>query len=224
MKSIMVLLLSFTLFACSTTNSRPRDIHSGSDAKVEPSSATQQSQAELTFQETNGALRLNFDANGNWVSIRATATADMQDDSPSSRESALMIATMRAKRTVAEFLNNDVKSFKSLNRIAKSYARSFLGSETHSEDSGASDDADTETLSAVDSDGKATRSEKARQANRLAFVLTEKISDSSAAILKGAYVSSRTYQDGKAVVELTASRISIEAARSVSRLMGGAMQ
>lgn len=66
-----------------------------------------------------------------------------------------MIATMRAKRTLAEFLNNDVKSAKTLNRLAKSYARSFSSTENQEtqlgEDSEAAENEETADKQSVQS-------------------------------------------------------------------------
>ncbi len=218
MKSLFVLMLAVALAACSSTGGKQPPAAPEKAAKQESAAAPL---AESAFQESSGTLNLVFDAKGNWVRITAVGTASLTEDSPGSRETALMIASMRAKRTVAEFLSSDVRTSKTLTRIARSYGKTFQSSETQSVDGAGADDGETADSG---SDGNAVHSEKARQAQRIASVLTERIHDSSSAILKGIYVTRRSFDDGSVSVELTASRESIGAARQVSRIMGGALQ
>lgn len=124
-----------------------------------------------------------------------------------------MIASMRAKRTLAEFLNNNIRSKQSLERIARTYRRSIQDSESLETD-GSADEAEggSDNLS---------RTGRDRQAHRLASVLTERINDSSAAILRGVHLSLQHVQGDRMVVELTVSRTSLGAARNLSRTMSG---
>ena len=218
MKLLFALMLAVALTACSSTGGKQPPAATEKAAKQESGAAPL---AESAFLESSGTVNLIFDAKGNWIRITALGTASLTEDSPGARETALMIASMRAKRTVAEFLSSDVRTSKTLTRIARSYGKTFQSSETQSVDSAGADDDET-----VDggSDGNAVRSEKARQAQRIASVLTERIHDSSSAILKGIHVTRRSFDDGSVSVELTASRESIGAARQVSRMMGGALQ
>ncbi len=84
-------------------------------------------------------------------------------------------------------------------------------------------DLDSDTIADLDIDGKGVRAEKTRQAQRFASILTERIQENSAAILKGAYVSHRALQEGQVVVELTATRQSVAAAHQVSGMMRGTL-
>ncbi|WP_153146426.1 hypothetical protein [Dechloromonas sp. H13] len=218
MKLLFALILAVALTACSSTG--------GKQPPAAPERSGRQDGgaiplAESAFQESSGTLNLMFDAKGNWVRITALGTASLTEDSPGARETALMIASMRAKRTVAEFLSSDVRTSKTLTRIARSYGKTFQSSEAQSADGTGAEDGE-----AADggSEGNSVRSEKARQAHRIASVLTERIHDSSSAILKGIYVTRRSFDDASVSVELTASRESIGAARQVSRMMGGALQ
>ncbi len=115
MKRLTILITVLSLLGCATGNRLP---HPDSPAKTDEASSPQ---TESVFLETSGTLHLVFDADGNWQKIVASGSADLSGDSPTARESALMIAIMRAKRTIAEFMNNDVKSSKTLDRIAKTY-------------------------------------------------------------------------------------------------------
>lgn len=211
MKQLTVLITALALLGCSA----------GKGLQVAESSSPKEGvslpQAESVFQESSGTLHLVFDAEGNWQRITSKGSADLSGESPTARESALMIATMRAKRTVAEFMSNDVKSSKTLNRIAMTYSKNFQASE---QDGARQDDSEA----SVNSDSGETNSTQERQAQRLASKLVEHIQDSSAAIIKGAYVSHRSLEDERIVVELTATRESIGAAKLVSRMMRGSLQ
>ncbi|MDZ7584251.1 MAG: hypothetical protein U0938_05400 [Thiobacillus sp.] len=217
MKTLIVTALALVLTACSSTG----DKQAGSADTKTSAAATRL--AESTFDGTGGTLNLMFDDQGNWTKITARGTASLSEDTPSARETALMIATMRAKRSVAEFLNNDVKSSKTLTRVARIYARAFQSEDTENQ-AASMNDLDSDAMADLDIDGKGARTEKARQAQRFASILTERIQDNSAAILKGTYVSHRALQDGQVVVELTATRQSVAAAHQVSGMMRGTLQ
>lgn len=213
MKSLLASILVLALAACSNLGGKPQDVTESNPKQV----GTAPKLAESDFQESGGALNLVFDAQGNWVKITSKGTADLASDTPSGRETAMMIATMRAKRTVAEFMNNDIRSTKALTRIARSYNQTFQSSESPRPD---------ESMGLGDNESviPLADSEDSRQALRLASTLTERIQDNSSAILKGVYVSNRSVEEGRVIVEVTASRESVEAARQASRMMRGAMQ
>ncbi len=210
MNKLFVAILSLCLLACSSKGVQP----TARSADRPEMSETISPVAESAFQESSGTLNLVFDAKGNWLKITTRGSASLVEDSPAARDSALMIATMRAKRTVTEFLNNDVKSAKTLNRLSKSYAKNFQVAENQE----ASAIEDSEAMPTED-DGQ--RSEQSRQAQRFAEILTERIQDHSAAIIKGSYVSYQALEDGRVVVELTVARESIGAAKQISRQMSG---
>ena len=214
MKQLWLAIVPFVLLACSSPNA----LHtSGTTDRLVTKEIASQA-GESSFQESTGTLNLSFDAKGNWLKITTRSSADLSDESPAAKDSALMIATMRAKRTLAEFLNNDVKSAKTLNRLAKSYARSFSSAENQEtqlgEDSEAAENEETADKQSVQS----------RKSQRFAESLSERIHDNSAAIIKGGYVNYRAFEDGRAIVELTVARESIGVARQLSRMMSGVAQ
>jgi len=213
MKTLIAAMCVLALAGCASTDSKQQDASSSSDK----SSVESRRLAETAFEEAGGTLNLVFDAQGNWVRITAKGTAAMADDTPGGRETAMTIATMRAKRTVAEFLSSEVRSSKTMTRIARSYARTYQSSGNKNPEGSLGID-DDKAMS------QPTDSEEDRQAQRLASTLTEQIRDNSSAILRGAYVSQRTFEGERVTVELTASRESIEAARQLSRMMRGATQ
>jgi len=213
MKTLIAAICVLALAGCASTDSNQQD----ASASSEKSGGESRRLAETAFEEAGGTLNLVFDAKGNWVKITSKGTAAISDDSPGGRETAMTIATMRAKRTVAEFLSSEVRSSKTMTRIARSYARTYQSSDSTKpvESLGVDDDAAMSLPSATEED---------RHAQRLASTLTEQIRDNSSAILKGIFVSQRTFEGERVTVELTASCESIEAARTVSRMMRGVMQ
>ena len=227
MKLLIGLFLVVALRACSSTGSKPP---AAGPEKAEKPEASGSQLAESSFQESNGTLTVMFDAKGNWVRLTAVGAASLTDDSPGAIETALMIAGMRAKRTLAEFIQSDVRSSKALTRIARSYDRAFQSSESQGAGGGIEDA--QEPQEAEDDGGvgggsagaNALRIEKARQARRVATVLTERIHESSSAILKGVQVSRRSVDGDSVRVEVTVSPGSIGTARQVSRMMSGVMK
>lgn len=211
MKTIIVILVTLVLSACSSTNKKSQESSSANSERVG-------TEATAAFNESGAPLKLVFDAAGNWTSISAVATADVLDDSPAGRETALMVATMRTKRAFAEFLHNEIKSATTQTRIARAYSGTYQAS---SRQPGS---VDYEALSEPEIDGNPARMGISKQANRMAAMVTERISDNANAILKGAHVTRRGFQGSQAVVELTASRVSANAARTISRQMSGMMQ
>lgn len=212
MKTLIAAMCVLALAGCASTDSKQN-----ASSSTDKSGVESRRLAETAFEKAGGTLNLIFDAQGNWVKITAKGTAAISDDTPGGRETAMTIATMRAKRTVAEFLSSEVRSSKTMTRIARSYARTYQSSD-NSKQVGSLGTDDDKSMSLP------TDTEDDRHAQRLASTLTEQIRDNSSAILKGAFVSQRTFEGERVTVELTASRESIEAARQVTRMMRGTMQ
>lgn len=201
MKKFMVIIAIISLAGCSSTSTKVDETKHAAEFKE-----AQHKNAEAIFQEANGSLTLTFDENGSWVKITTTASASFNDDSPLARDNGLMIAGMRAKRNLAEFINNGVKSTKAISNISRTYARNFRSS-------------DGKDVNPIDADSKVNGSETDEQSNKFASTVTERISDTSTAILKGAYISKSVFATNEAMVELTVSRASIDAARDTRRQM-----
>lgn len=214
MKKLIAAMCALALVGCASTDTIQQNAPSSTDKSGVQSGHL----AEVAFEEAGGTLNLVFDAQGNWVKITAKGTAAMADDTPAGRETGLMIATMRAKQTVAAFLSSEVGSSKTMTRIAKSYSRTYQSTDNKNAVDLPESDEDDAAMS------QPGGSEASRHAQRLASTLTERIRDNSSAILKGVYVSQRTFDGEQVTVELTASRESVSAARQLSRMMRGALQ
>jgi hypothetical protein len=105
------------------------------------------------------------------------------------------VATMRAKRNIVEFINQDLKSNKTTDTITKALAKNVSSDDENS---------------------------KQRAAN-IATEITEKISVQADGILKGVYVVERKVSSDKryVVVTVQVDQRSMKAARQVRMAMGG---
>lgn len=157
--------------------------------------ATKASQVLVTeLQTSGGAIQIKFDDQGNWLALAATGTADVYGGD---NATAIKAARMRANATIAEFLSVGVKSSRTVESLAKSVASSNAKS---------------------DSDGIDERS------NNVARKLTERMSESANAILKGVMVTSSASDGETAVVTVTATSVSIRGAQMIRQQMSGIMQ
>ena len=104
------------------------------------------------------------------------------------------VATMRAKRNIVEFINQDLKSTKTTDTITKALAKNVT-----SEDENAK-----------------------QRASNIASEITEKIAVESNGILKGVYIVERKLSSDKkyVVVTVMVDHRSMKAARQVRSSMG----
>ena len=231
MKTIAVFLLAFALVACSAPPSKPS---AGDESiKTKPVVSADRiddaaSSSELSLQSSKGMLTIGFDVAGNWTRIATVGAAEMPEGaaeaSTAAQETAFMIATLRAKRALAGFLGSEVKSTRTVTRIARTLSnaqRSVDGKVADAaDDAEAGDEASTK---AGAESGGTTQTLRDRRAEHLASKLTERISDQTSAILRGAHVTRRNVREGSVVVELSATRASIDSSREIARRMNGLM-
>jgi hypothetical protein len=109
-------------------------------------------------------------------------------------EQGMNVATMRAKRNIVEFINQDLKSTKTTDTMTKSLAKNVSDNDEQS---------------------------KQRAAN-IATEITEKISVQADGILKGVYVIDRKVSSDKRVVSVTiqVDKRSMRAAQQLRLAMG----
>lgn len=146
------------------------------------------------LQTNGGALQIKFDDQGNWLALVATGTADVYGGD---NATAVKKARMRANATIAEFLSNGVKSSRTVESLAKSVANS----------NAKSDDAGIDERS-----------------NNVAQKLTERMSESASAMLKGVMVTSSNSDGETATVTVAVTSVSIRGANMVRQQMSGIMQ
>lgn len=177
--------------------------------------------SEATFLTESGTVTLEFAEDGSWLVVKATATAPVNFNHSQGRDDAFTIATMRAKRNLAEFLNNDVKSDKVTESLTRTALRDIVKNEnTESKNRKTLSDFDEDTDTGPE--GNQYSAEERRRASRIVTSVQESISDRTQAVLKGAYIADRKVNRENNLVSVTiqASRKSINAAGTIRSLMG----
>lgn len=169
---------------------------------------------EADFLEKNGPVKLAFDDKGNWLSIESSATAPLGFDAAEGREVAFKVATMRAKRNLVEFIQNDLQSRKSVQTISNAFLKSIGQIENSYGDDPESEDGER--------GGSQTTRELRQKANKLAMTVRERIDDNAQMIIKGVHISDRkvSARAGHVSVTVRVSRHSIKAADAIRAQIG----
>jgi hypothetical protein len=180
--------------------------------------------AEAEFLESAGTVQLQFSEEGEWLVIKTVGTAPITFNHAQGREEAFMLATMRAKRNLVEFLNNDVKSGKASENISKSALQDLVTTKNN-ESMKKNKDTKSNDLFGSDSDveGGQFSEEERKRASRISQSVTEKLTDNAQGIIKGAYISKREVdrESNMVSVQVTVSKKSINAATNVRLMMNG---
>ena len=177
MKKVILALAVLTLSACSS-------VKLTSDVTDEAAK----------FTQDFGKVEVTFNDKGNWESLKSSATSAVPIDVDAGLEQGMNVATMRAKRNIVEFINQDLKSTKTTDTITKALAKNVSSDDENS---------------------------KQRAAN-IASEITEKISVQADGILKGVYVVERKLSSDKryVVVTVQVDHRSMKAARQLKVAMG----
>ena len=230
MKTIAVCLMTVALAACSSPP--PKSSANDTSVKTKPVVSVDRnddaaSSGDLSLQSSKGMLTIGFDVAGNWTRIATVGTAEMPEGAETSaaaQETAFMIATLRAKRALAEFLGNEVRSTRTVTRIARTLSNAQRISDGAVIGSADDFEAEGEGSSRAGAESGGTKqTQQDRHAEHLASRLTERISDQTSAILRGAHVTRRSVRESSVAVELSATRASIDSSREIARRMNGLM-
>jgi hypothetical protein len=146
-------------------------------------------------------------------------TAPINFNHSQGHEDAFMLASMRAKRNLIEFLNNDIKSNKAVDNLTKTSLRDIVSTKNKEQRKpNAKEDEEAEGAG-IDTFNEEDR----RRANRISQTVSESIRDSSQSILKGAYIAKRTVDRETNMVSVTlmVSKKSINASNDVRKMMNG---
>lgn len=182
-------------------------------------------QQEVVFLEDNGKITLEFDETGaEWLVIESTATSPVNFNHANSREEAFLVATMRARAGIVEFLNNSVKTEKFVENVSKTILNDNVTN-------GSTDDTVPVTETDIFGDqvtenqlvNKVANVEERNRATKVAQSVKQTINESSNGILKGAVVSKRILNSDVDMVSVTvrASKKSINAAHVIRAQMDG---
>ena len=214
MKLIAVAVLATIVTGCASTKTEPV---TKVENKLEQKPDIKK--AEAVFLEDNGTLQIQFSEEGEWLVIKTVGTAPINFNHAQGREDAFMLATMRAKRNLIEFMSNDVKSSKTAENIAKTSLRDIV-TNSNSEMKNRAVDPDSEDAGVS---GGMASDEQRRRANRIAQSVTESMSDNSQAILRGAFVAKRevSRENNMVAVTIQVSKKSINASANLRTMMNG---
>lgn len=102
-KIIFAAALTALMIGCSSTS--PKHGSKGGDA-------------EMGFNLPNGSLLLVVDGDGEFVSIKSSASAQVLSDTPAGKEASVTVAKARAKRNIAEFMSDQIKSSDVISQIS----------------------------------------------------------------------------------------------------------
>jgi hypothetical protein len=117
MKKVIAIAVATALMSgCSTFQSDPDPIENVSVNTT-----------EAEFLTENGGLEIEFTDSGEWTKITSTGIAQIQTDRINSTEEAIQTATLRAKANIVEFLNQDVRSKKTLDALSEQYLSENAG-------------------------------------------------------------------------------------------------
>jgi hypothetical protein len=180
---------------------------------------------EVVFLEDNGKITLEFDETGaEWLVIESTATSPVNFNHANSREEAFLVATMRARAGLVEFLHNSVKTENFVENVSKTILNDNLTN-------GSSDDTVPVTETDIFGDqitenqvvNKVANVEDRNRATKVAQSVKQTINESSNGILKGALVSKRVINADVDMVSVTvrASKKTINAAHVIRAQMDG---
>lgn len=151
------------------------------------------SAADIREREVDGVL-ITYDGNGDWVKLITSGSAPIHDSSAHAVAEATKVASMHAKQSLADFINNDFTSRKTSN----TNSTSKIHTGPKDKDSDEIHDNDVQTLTTV----------------------MEQIRDNSAAVLRGVYITSRNVTEDAVSIEITATKQSISASHAIRNAMG----
>jgi hypothetical protein len=132
---------------------------------------------KLTSEFVGGDLKVTYNKKGEFESISSKATAYVTNDLPNTRDQAVTIATLKARRQIAEFLKTEVQSERFLVTVSKSIQ-------------------DTETVNQAGDN---------KESAKIAYNVRESIRQRSSAILQGTYLQSESFNPDTKIVTVVVS-------------------
>jgi hypothetical protein len=153
-KIITALILATFIAGCASTNKENKPISS-------------------SF--IGGDLKVTYDKNGEFESISSTATAKVNSTLPNARDEAVTLATVKARRQIAEFIKTEVKSQRFIETISNSVQESNV------------ENAAPDT----------------KENNRIAYTIRDTITQNSNAILQGSILEKESFDENLNTIIVT---------------------
>ena len=179
MKKSYLLVSFMVLFACACTST-----YELKKTKVK---------APIETEFFGGRLTVAYNKNGEFQSITSVSTSRVTSKLPSAVEDAYKIASLRARRQIAEFINTEVKS----DRFTSSLSDSLQASQK----------SDGEDFSKV--------------RNTIALKVRENITQKSSQILRGTIVQSQKHDAEKdqVIVTVVTGVVNVGTSKKLKKLM-----
>lgn len=114
-----------------------------------------------------GDIKISFNKNGEFESLTSKAVAKVTSDLPSAKDEAVTLATVRARRNIAEFLKTEVQSDRFITTVSS-------------------------TIQESESENKTPNM---KENAKIAYEVRENIKQRSNAILQGTYVEIESYDE-----------------------------
>jgi len=178
MKIFSILFVTiFLLGACSST----------------PEPEGQKVKPPIKTEFLGGGLTIAYDEDGAFKSITSVSTSKVTSKLPSAVEGALKIATLKARRQIAEFINTEVQS----DRFTSSILDSLQAAQTLNDDT------------------------TSKLRNTIALKVRENITQKSSQILKGTFVQSEKHdtEKGQVIVTVMTGVGSVDTSNQLKKLM-----
>ncbi len=148
----------------------------------------------VTAEFMGGDIKVTFNKDGQFELLQAAGTARVTSTLPSAQEEAFIVANMRAKQKIVEFMKNELEGEKFVNNA-------------------------TESLQ----EGQSINGQANNEVNsKIAYQVQENIKSKSKAILQGVYVESKKFDTATNTVRVVVrtGTKDISAAKQVRALMG----
>ena len=95
-------------------------------------SSTPEKDGSVSSEFLGGNLKITYTKSGEFESLSSISSVKVTSDLPSAKEEAVSIATVRARRQIAEFLNTEVNSERFVSTVTKTLQDSETASGTNS--------------------------------------------------------------------------------------------
>ena len=185
------------------------------------------------FHRPEGAMTITFSSDGKFLEITSKGTAPIAGNNAFSIEDAAQVAQLRAKKNIAEFISTQLNTTRSLKVLSTTVQKSLenttngMSEEVRIDDKDFDADGNPVITRAYD-DGSRDKvtlpNDKDPNTNsqKIAQIVRENISTSSAALLRGVMtVSEKIDQQGRTiVVEVKTGVTTVNAANELRKIMG----
>ena len=182
---ILSIIFSLVFFASACTNTE--------EVAEKVKALIEKDKTSIETQFLGGGITVSYDKKGGFKSITSTSTSKVTSTLPSAVEEAYKIATLKARRQIAEFMDTEIQS----ERFTSSVSDSLQDSENTNEN--------------VES----------KNWNTIALKVKENITQKSSQLLKGTFVQSEKHDlEKKLVIVIVATGIdSVGTSKRLKKLM-----